>query len=128
MQAGPAGDLRQGVPVPPEREDRAVLGKTPGQDSFPDPIRPGDLAGLRLRGLQELLLSTFPEGDLAIDDLLTLADAIDQAVVCGDEEEPAEVIHLGETPAGLAEPAGQIGPDRLDDVGRVELGADGGES
>src|SRR4051794_29747226 len=101
MQAGPAGDLRQGVPVPPEREDRAVLGKTPGQDS----IRPGDLAGLRLRGLQELLLSTFPEEDLAIDDLLILADAIVQAVACGDEEKRAEVIHVGETPAGLAEPA-----------------------
>src|SRR4051812_32831554 len=112
------------MPLSLEPEDRAVFGRASGQDSFPYLIRLGDLAGARPRGRQEFLLATLSERDLAIHGLLILADAIDQAVARGDEEETAEVVHVGEAPAGFAEPAEQVGPGRLDDVGRVELGAE----
>ena len=55
--------------------------------------------------------------------LLVLADAINQAMARGHEQKAAEMVRAVKAPAGLAKATQHIGPDRLDDVGRIEGGA-----
>ena len=59
---------------------------------------------------------------LLLDGAMMLPAAVDQPIAGHLHEERAEVGAVGEPPARLAEAAQDIGPDRLDDVHRVELG------
>src|SRR5207245_6679561 len=124
VQAGPFGDLRQGIPLPPEFHQGLVFGGTLGQDLLPQVPSLGDLAGARLRTRQGLWPVLRADRFFALDGVPVLADAVDQAVPRGDEEKAAEVVGVEETAGGLAEAAAHVGPDRLDNVGRIELGTE----
>src|SRR2546421_286054 len=101
VKAGAPGDVGQGIALAPERQDRAVLGGAVGQDALPEVLGLGDLAGAGLRGRKGARPVCFAEGFFAPGGLLVLADAVDQAVPRGDVEEAAEVVGVGEAPAGL---------------------------
>ena len=53
---------------------------------------------------------------------MVLAAAVDQPVPRDFHQEGPQVGAIGEPPAGVAEAAQDVGPDRLHDVHRVELG------
>src|SRR5262249_48164444 len=125
VQSSALSDLGQQITLPPEFQDWAVFGGAVGQDSFPQIPCLGDLTGARLRRWQRVLAVSLAEGFSARGGFLVLADAVDQAVARGDKQEAAEVVGIGEAPAGLAKTTEHICPDRLEDVGGIELGTEG---
>lgn len=125
MQVGTLRDLGEGATLPFETENLPMLGGTAGEDLLPQFIRRGDLAGARMRRREAVSPIVFTQMLLAIGLLLVLADAVDEAIAHGDEEEAAEVIRVPKSPGGVAKAAEKVGPDRLKDVGRIEFTAHG---
>src|SRR5262245_56692779 len=52
-----------------------------------------------------------------------LAETVDETVVSQTNEEGTQMGDVGEAPASLAKSSKHVGPDRLDDVNGVEVGA-----
>src|SRR5262249_36159635 len=58
------------------------------------------------------------------DGLAMLAESVDETVVGQLDQERAQVSGVGEVPAGVTESPQHVGPDRLNDIEGVELGAE----
>jgi hypothetical protein len=57
---------------------------------------------------------------------LVPANPVDHAVARGYIKQVAQLVGVGEAPARLAEATQQGDPDRLENIGRIELGSEQG--
>lgn len=116
VQARPCSDLGDRDAVALEAQNFALCGRAEDKQLLPEFVRLHNLEGLRLGARREWRFAV----------AAVTADLIDQPMVGQLRQERAELVSVVEPPAQFAEPAQHFDPDRLDNIGSVELGAEFG--
>jgi hypothetical protein len=122
VQAGPRGDFVQWQSLAFEAQKFAVFRGAKIEQLLPEIIGLDDLARAVSRRGTDFAGPVLAERLFAFDGTTVLPAAVDEAVAGYFDKESAEVVGVRETPPAPPKPVKEIGPDRLYDVGRVELG------
>src|SRR5512135_2107676 len=123
MQPGPGRDLREREALPLELEQLAMGRGAKVHQHLPQLVGLRDLAGSRLIRRESPRLLIPGKRPLVLDRAAVQPAGIDEVVVRHLGQERPQVVPVGGPPPLLAEAFQEIGPDRLHDVHRVELGA-----
>jgi hypothetical protein len=123
VQAGFGRDFVHVRSAPFEIENRAMFGGTQLLHALPEIVGLENRSRLGLRMLRNVIQSSVRQGLLTLGHLILLAKTVDEAITRGLDQKQAELVHAGKFPAGIAETLKDIAPDGLDNVRRIELGA-----
>ena len=114
-----------GSPCALQDQDLPVGGRAFLQHPLPQLALLSDLARAGLIGLSEVLRRGQLQRTFLFQCAMMLPATVDEPVTSDFDEERAKVGAVGEPPTRLTKATQDVGPDRLDDVHRVELGPQG---
>ena len=124
VQAGPRGDFVQWQSLAFEAQKIAVFRGAKIEQLLPEIVGLDDLARAVAPRGTDFAWAVLAERLFAFDGTTVLPAAVNEAVAGYFDKESAKVVGVRETPPAPPKPVKQIGPDRLYDVGRVELGSE----
>jgi hypothetical protein len=124
VQTGPRGDFMQWQSLAFEAQKIAVFRGAKIEQLLPEIVGLDNLARAVAPRRTDFAGAILAERLFAFDGTTVLPAAVDEAVAGYLDKESAEVVGVRETPPAPPKSVKEIGPDRLYDVGRVELGSE----
>jgi hypothetical protein len=122
VQTRASGDFRKRKTLSLQEQNLAMSWRAFLQHKLPELVTLRDLARTRLIGVGQLFRVKLVEGAFLLQGSVVLASAINESVAGYLHQKGPQVRAIGEPPSCLAKTAQNIGPDRLNDVHRVQLG------